>query len=70
MDHALSTLCGICNKQHSAEIVQGAPCKLVQAATMLTCIREEPSSNLNWDTNYPEEFYVDILNPSRQITEQ
>jgi hypothetical protein len=32
MGHALSTVCGICNKQHSTETVQGAPTELVQLA--------------------------------------
>jgi hypothetical protein len=69
MGHALSTVCGICNKQHSRENVQGAIRKLVQAVTLLTSIREEPSSNLIRHTYYPYKFYVDILNPSRQMTE-
>jgi hypothetical protein len=56
MGHALSTMCGTCNKQHSAETVQGAPGKLFLKVTLLTCIREEHSSNLTRDMNYPDKF--------------
>jgi hypothetical protein len=47
------------NRQNRSSISNAAniyPRRLIQAL-MLYCVREMPSSNLGWDTNYPNEFF-------------
>jgi len=44
-----------------------APCKLPQAVTLVTCIREITGSNLDRDTTYPDWSRLVFFSPKKRI---